>query len=274
MNEKSAASTRHPITRWEHLPVPVRRVVVRSRRLSHLSRPPKPRVAVEMIDDVGLITFDDGKVNSISSRAAALLIEAHARVASDEKLKAVVLAGRAGQFSAGFDLDTLMIGGPDRMELFRTGWIMLMRYHTLPVPFVVACTGNAVAAGATLLLGGDVRLAAEGNFKIGFNEASIGLPLPGLLLMLARDRLAPDAFEEATAGARMYSPDEALAAGFVDRLVPAADLIPAALAEAARLGDLPPESLKNVKWKSVEERTARIESQLQADLELMKRLGS
>ena len=271
MNEHPAGGARRLVTRWERLPVPVRRVAVRTRRLSHLSHPPRPRVTVEVIDDVALITFDDGKANAITSRAAALLAEAHDRVTSDEKVKAVVLAGRAGQFSAGFDLDTLMIGGPNRMELFRAGWDMLLGFETLPVPLVVACTGNAIAAGAVLLLGGDVRLAAEGDFKIGFNEASIGLPLPGLLLMLARDVLAPASFEKATAGARLYSPRDAVAAGFVDRVLPAADLVPAALAEAARLASLPGESLR--KKSQVEERTARIESQLQADLELMSHLG-
>lgn len=272
MNEEAASSARRSITRWEHLPVPVRRVMVRTQRLSHLSRPARPHVAVEIIDDVALITFDDGKANVISSRAAALLAEAHDRVASDEKVRAVVLAGRAGQFSAGFDLDTLMIGGPNRMELFRTGWDMLMRFETLPVPLVVACTGNAIAAGAVLLLSGDVRIAAEGDFKIGFNEATIGLPLPGLLLMLARDELAADSFEEATAGGRLYSPRDAVAAGFVDRALPAADVIPAALAEAARLGDAP-ESLRNEKKHAVEERTARIANRMRLDLELMSHLG-
>lgn len=272
MNQQPAVSSR-PVTRWEHLPPPVRRVMVRTRRLSHRSHPPQPHVGVEMVDGVGLVTFDDGKVNVISSRAAAKLCDAHARVTAEPNLKAVVLAGRAGQFSAGFDLDTLMIGGRDRMELFRTGWTMLMRFHTLPVPLVVACTGNAIAAGAVLLLSGDVRLAAEGDYTIGFNEASLGLPLPGMLLMLARDELAPEALYEATAGARMYSPHEAVAAGFVDRVVPATDLVPAALAEAARLASLPAESLGKQRWRSVEERTARIEKQWQEDLELMSHLG-
>lgn len=51
-------------------------------------------------------------------------------------------------------------------------------------------------------------------------------------------------------------------------------MIPAALAEAARLGNPPEESLRNEKENLVEERTARIESLLPADLELMKHLGS
>lgn len=270
MSENSAAHARRATARWRHVPVPARRVVVRSRRWAHLSRRPRPQVTVELIGGVALVTFDDGKVNVISRRAAALLSEAHERICSDEKVTAVVLAGRPGQFSAGFDLDTLMIGGPDRQDLFRTGWDMLMGYFTLPIPLVTACTGNAVAAGAALLLAGDVRLAAEGEFIVGFNEAAIGLPLPGLVLMLTRERLTPEAYDAATAGARMHSPSEALAAGFVNRVLPAADLIPVALAEAGRLAGLPPESFGDDKRARVAERQSRIQSQMQADLDLMK----
>jgi enoyl-CoA hydratase len=228
---------------------------------------------VEVVDGVAVIRFDDGKVNVISRRSANLLAEAHDRVASDKDIRAVVLAGRAGQFSAGFDLDALMTGGPPRQDLVRTGWDMLMRYFTLPVPLVIACTGNAIAAGAALLLTGDVRLAADGDFAIGFNEAAIGLPLPGLLLMLARDRLAPDAFDEATTGARMHSPPEAAAAGFVHRVVPAEHVITTAITEAARLAKLPAEAFGNEKQARIVERKARIQGQLQEDLDLMKSLG-
>lgn len=273
MSERRTIDARG-ITRWQRLPVPARWLVVRSRRLSHFSRRPRPHVSVDLVEGVALITFDDGKVNVISREAASLLADAHARIASDETVKAVVLTGRPGQFSAGFDLDTLVVGGHARQELFRDGWDMLMRYFTLPIPVVMACTGNAIAAGAALLLAGDVRIAAEGEYVIGFNEATIGLPLPGLLLMLARDRLAPDAFEEATSGARMHSPHQALAAGFVDRVVPSADLLPTALAEARRLVGLPAEAFANDKQALVEDRTARIRTQMPADLDLMKRLGA
>lgn len=273
MSERRTIDARG-ITRWQRLPVPARWLVVRSRRLSHFSRRPRPHVSVDLVEGVALITFDDGKVNVISREAASLLTKAHMRIASDEEVRAVVLAGRPGQFSAGFDLDTLVVGGPARQELFHDGWDMLMRYFTLPIPVVMACTGNAIAAGAALLLAGDVRIAAEGEYVIGFNEATIGLPLPGLLLMLARDRLAPDAFEEATSGARMHSPHQALAAGFVDRVVPSADLLPTALAEARRLVGLPAEAFANDKQALVEDRTARIRTQMPADLDLMKRLGA
>ncbi|OBF33254.1 hypothetical protein A5724_19475 [Mycobacterium sp. ACS1612] len=69
---------------------------------------------------------------------------------------------------------------------------------TLAIPVAVAGTGNAVAAGAAPLLTADRRVGADGDFTIGFNEAAVGLPLPEALLMLARDRLRKEVFDEAT----------------------------------------------------------------------------
>lgn len=226
-----------------------------------------------MVGTVAVITFDDGKVNALSRRAVDLLSQALERVTADDEVEAVVLTGRAGQFSAGFDLDTLMIGGPERRELFQSGWKMLEHYLTLPLPLVVACTGNAIAAGAILLLAGDIRLAATGDFAIGFNEARIGLPLPSLLLVLARERLDPAAFDEATAGARLYAPRDAAEVGYVDRVVAPSDLLTTALAEARRLAGLPRDQFLDAKEVQVAERGEQVRTHLQADLDLMASLG-
>lgn len=267
-------NTGSSIRRWQKLPIPIRRAMVEARHLRHPGHRPIPRVIVEILGPVAVVTFDDGKVNALSHRATDLLIDARERIKADRQVGAVVLAGRPGQFGAGFDLDTLMIGGPERDELIRKGWDLLLGWYTVPLPVVTACTGNAVAAGAAMLLAGDVRLGAAGSFKIGFNEASIGLPLPGTVLMLCADRLNPDAYEEATAGARMHSPDEAVAAGFLHRVVPASELLQAAIAEADRLGRLPSASFREQKEARIAESSQRIHEQLQADFALIERIGA
>jgi len=53
------------IARWRRLPMPVRRGLVAGRRLSHPGHMPRPRVQVEIVDGVAVITFDDGKGNSV-----------------------------------------------------------------------------------------------------------------------------------------------------------------------------------------------------------------
>ena len=258
------------ITRWRRLPVPVRRGLVTARRLSRPGHRPRPHVQVDTVGRVAVLTFDDGKVNAFSQHMTDTLSEALDRAEADQETAAIVLAGRAGQFSAGFDLDVMMIGGPARDRLIRSGWEVIRRVYTLPLPVVIACTGNAVALGAALLLIGDVRLGAEGDYKIGFNEAAIGLPLPGVLLMLAGERLSEDAYEQATAGARMHTPQEALAAGFLQRVLPSSQLLDSAIAEADDLAHRP--RFRQMKEARLAQATARIDKQLQDDLAVMERI--
>jgi enoyl-CoA hydratase len=72
--------------------------------------------------------------------------------------------------------------------------------------------------------------------KIGLNETSIGMPLPLFAIALAEDRLATTAVVEATLGARVYDPHAAVAAGYLDRVVPVEAAAGEAVAEARRLG--------------------------------------
>ena len=99
---------------------------------------------------------------------------------------------------------------------------LLARLYLLPLPLVFACTGYSVAAGGLLLLTGDIRIGVRGEFRIGLNEVGIGLALPQTGIELARDRLSAAALTEAVALARIYSPENAASAGYLDAAVDAA----------------------------------------------------
>ena len=114
-----------------------------------------------------------------------------------------------------------------------------MRLYELPVPLVVACTGHALAAGALLLATGDVRLGARGAFKLGLNEVANGMPVPIFAHELARARLDPRELEAAVLQARIYDPESAARAGWLDAVLEPEDLLDKALGESARLGALP-----------------------------------
>ncbi len=66
-----------------------------------------------------------------------------------------------------------------------------------------------------------MRIAADGPFQIGLTEVKLGMTLPWFAVELARYRLSAEHLDAAAVCARMYSPSEAVAAGFVDRVVPA-----------------------------------------------------
>jgi enoyl-CoA hydratase len=191
-------------------------------------------------DRVASITLDDGKVNAFS---IPMLRELHAALDQAEADGAVVvLGGREGYLSAGFDLGVFR-EEPERLpEMLRLGATLCERLLSFPTPVLVACSGHAIAAGSFPLLAADARIGVEGPFKIGLNEVRIGLTMPLFVVELARYRLAPAHFDRAAVSAVMYEPEDAVDAGFLDRVAPPADLPEACAEVAAELTGLNPDA--------------------------------
>ena len=185
---------------------------------------------------VATISIDDGKVNVMSLRMIEAINEALDQAQWDQAV--VVIGGRPGVFSAGFDLPVLRAGGPDASTMVRRGFQLAERLLSFPFPVVIACSGHALAMGAFLILAGDHRIGAEGPFKIGANEVAIGLTMPQFGIEMCRQRLAPAHFQRAVVNAEIYTPESAVSAGFLDQVVPAQDLASTAQAVATRLSAL------------------------------------
>jgi len=193
-------------------------------------------VTLELKESIATIRMDDGKVNVISPAMVAGLNAALDQAKADRAT--VILTGREGMFSAGFDLRVLTAGGPTAIDLLFSGFELAERLLSFPTPVVIACPGHAVAMGVFLLLSGDYRIGAAGPFRIQANEVAIGLPMPAAAIEICRQRLAPAHFNRAVILAEAYSPDDALVAGFVDRVVQPAELREAAREVAAQLDKL------------------------------------
>jgi enoyl-CoA hydratase len=185
---------------------------------------------------IATITMDDGKVNALSAELLAELNAALDRAAADQAV--VVLAGRPGVFSAGFELAVLKAGGRPAALMVRAGFELAARVLAFPAPVLIACTGHAVAMGAFLLMSGDYRIGVDGPYKFSVNEVAIGLTVPQAAIEICRQRLTPAHFSRAVILADVFSPQDALAAGFVDRLVPEGELQDLAGSTAARLATL------------------------------------
>jgi enoyl-CoA hydratase len=193
-------------------------------------------VSYEFRDSVATITMDDGKVNAMAPAMLSALNAALDRAASDRAV--VVLTGRRGTFSAGFDLKVLGAGGPDAQQMVTAGFELGYRMLSFPTPIVVACSGHAIAMGAFLLLSADYRLGADGPFRIGANEVAIGITMPHFGVEICRQRLAPAHCNRAVTLSEMYKPADAVAAGFLDRIVSPAELHDEAQKLAADLARL------------------------------------
>jgi enoyl-CoA hydratase len=188
-------------------------------------------------DGVAAITMDDGKVNALSLAMLEALNDRLDRALADDAA-VVLIQGRPGILSAGFDLAALQGGGFGAATMVRAGFELAERLLSLPAPVVIACPGHAVAMGAFLLLSGDARVGADGPFRIQANEVAIGLTMPNAAIEILRSRLTPAAFNRATVLAEPFAPAEALAAGFLDVVVAPDELEAAATGVARALAGL------------------------------------
>lgn len=222
-------------------------------------------VQTTLHDDVAVIRMDDGKANALNPAMLTALAEALDR--ATREASAVVLTGREGRFSAGFDLK-IMTSGPDAARaLVTAGCEAVLRLYEHPQPVVVACSGHAIAAGAVLLLTGDLRVGVEGPYQAWLNEVAIGLPMPLFVSELARERLARPAFVRATLLASPFAPAEALAAGFFDRVVEESALLDEAIAAARELSKLPARAYESTKRSLREVFVSEVRATLNDDLD-------
>ncbi len=202
----------------------------------------------ERSDGIATIKMDDGKVNALGVPMLRELHAAFDRAEEDEAI--VILTGREGRFSAGFDLKVFSDTPEQLPEMLTLGATLCERILAFPRPVITACTGHGVAAGCFIQLPADLRLGVDGPFQIGLNEVKIGLTMPGFVIELARSRLTPSHFDRAVNSAAMYTPADAVGAGFLDRVVAAEELAAAAHDAAAALAGLNPEAHRATKLKS------------------------
>jgi enoyl-CoA hydratase len=218
----------------------------------------------EAEDRIATITMDDGKVNVFS---IALLKDLHAAFDRAERDGAVVLlTGREGIFSAGFDLSVLSGDGDQIREILTLGATLAERIMSFPTPVVVGCTGHAYPAGAFLLLAADLRIGAAGPFRIGLNEVRIGMVVTWFAIEIARHRLHPAHFDRTVVNATMYDPPGAVTAGFLDRVVDPGELGDACREGARTLSELDPVAHAATKLRARAGALAALRSAIESEL--------
>jgi len=194
---------------------------------------PSTPVTYDLNGDVAVVTIDDGKANARRHEVLDLLEGAVDRAA--DEARALVITGREGRFSAGFDLSVMTAGPEQARGLLGRGALLGLRLFEFPIPVVLGVTGHALAMGGILLCCADVRIAAAGPFKLGLNEVRIGMPVPRFAVEVCRSRLTPPAFTQAMHLATIYDPEGAREAGFVDEVVDADQVVDRAAEVATEL---------------------------------------
>lgn len=209
------------------------------------------------------LLIDDGKVNAFSQALLEALVAEMQRAAAARR--PVLLRGREGCFSAGYNLKVMQEGGEPRRQLRAAGDQLKLCLLEHPAPVVIACTGHALAKGALLLLCADYRLGSAGDFRIGLNETAIGINLPGSAMTLARHCLASNWQVRSTLNAELWSPDQALQAGFLDQLCAADDLLAEAQQTMRRLTALDADAYAQTKGLLRQELVQALKQAIAAD---------
>jgi enoyl-CoA hydratase len=185
---------------------------------------------------VATIVMDDGKSNLISPKMLHQLNQALNE--AEKESAVVVLTGKDEIFCAGFDLNILKTGVVDTFKMLIGGFTLAKRLLAFPTPVIISCNGHAIAMGSFLLLSGDYRIGAEGEFKIVANEVEIGLTVPYSAIEICRQRLRSAHFDRAVLLSQLYNPQTAVDAGFLDEVVPKNDLQKVTYKKAAQLASL------------------------------------
>jgi enoyl-CoA hydratase len=229
-------------------------------------------VQTEAVGRVLVATIDNGKANALSFAVIAALGAALDTVenAGDERSDGegpgtLLITGTPGMLTGGFDLNVMRAGPQAAGRLVTDGGALFTRCFASPVPVVVACPGHAIAAGALLMLAADYRVGATGAFRIGLIETQLGMVLPRWAVEFSEERLSRRHFQQATVAARIYDPQGAVDAGFLDVAVEPDRVLGEALAEAERLAALPRFAYAGQVKMNRGERLARLEAAVAAD---------
>jgi enoyl-CoA hydratase len=188
-------------------------------------------------NDISIITLDDGKANVFSPKMIQNVNECLDKVPTESG--ALIITGREGMFSAGFDLKIISAGDTQAtMDMSLSGFKLLSRIFSFPRPVLAACSGHGIALGTFLLCCCDYRIGVKGDFMIGANEMRTNMVIPIPILELISHRVSSSHKYRAILGAEMYSLQNGVEAGLIDEIVDSNDLMEAAKLKAKDLASM------------------------------------
>lgn len=205
-------------------------------------------VEFELKDLVGVITVNRPEaLNALNDRVLSQLDKILDSVDSG-KVRCIILTGSGTKaFVAGADIGQMSGLSIAEAEAFgKLGNDVFRKLETLPVPVIAAVNGFALGGGCELAMSCDIRLASE-NAVFGQPEVGLGItPGFGGTQRMAR-LIGPGKAKELIYTARNIKAPEALAAGLVQAVYPAEELMPAAYKMAERIAGNAPIAVRACK---------------------------
>lgn len=197
--------------------------------------------------EIAELNVERPPANALNQDLLDMLLSEFRRVL-DEGARGVVLSGQEGMFCAGIDVPELLGQERSAIHLF---WSALFEFSkalaTSPVPVVAALAGHSPAGGAVLAAHCDYRIAADGGFKIGFNEVQVGLPLPSTIIRVFQELVGVRIARQLGTRGQLVEMEEARRIGLIDELVAPGQVTGRAVEWLRALLELPPVAMNRTR---------------------------
>lgn len=171
-------------------------------------------------EGIARVALSRGKVNAINEKVVDELSDCFKQLADDPTVKAIIFTGEGKFFTFGFDIPEFLAYPKDDFIRYLTKFTDLYTYLFLyPKPVIAALNGHTVAGGCMLAISCDYRIMVPEKARIALNEINFASSLFAGSVEIMKLLIGQRKAETAVYSGAMYSPEEALELGLIDRIV-------------------------------------------------------
>ena len=220
-------------------------------------------------NDISIIKLDDGKANAFSYEMLTQVNELLTKVPRDSG--ALVITGRDGLFSGGFDLKTLATGDMEKITVMvQLGYRLLLELYSFDRPIIAAVSGHSIALGLFVTCSADYRIAVDGQYVCQANEVRNNMDIPIQIMEILKARVNKNYFYPAVFHADAYSVQDSIAVGYIDEVVTKDKFMDRVMEKAIELATLPHPYYANTKKSAQEDVRQKISDAIEKYEELLK----
>ena len=219
-------------------------------------------------DGYSILEMEKRPVNSLSLEMCEEVIKSLDLLEKEKSTKGLIITSKLPVFCAGLDIMEMYQPKQERLASFwKAVQEMTFRLHSSPLAMISAINGACPAGGCIFAFSSDYRIIANGKHRIGLNEVHLGIAAPFFLCDGLKELVGHRRAEEMLCLGSMYSPEEALNIGMVDKITNG-DLIGDAEAHLKNYLQLP--QLGRIKSKALIRRNflSEFQAKRQEDLEM------
>ena len=205
-----------------------------------------PIATLSKENDISIIKLDDGKANAFSYDMLSQVNDLLKKVPRDSG--ALVITGREGLFSGGFDLKTLATGDMEKItKMVQLGYRLLLELFSFDRPIVAAVSGHSIALGLFVTCSADYRIAIDGKYVCQANEVRNNMDIPTQIMEIIRARVNKKYFYSAVYHSDAYSVQDSIEVGYIDEVVSEDQFMERVMEKAKELATLPHPFYANTK---------------------------